>query len=742
MKTLKILAVILFMMISIQNIFSYVVFVRTPCDNANYPTRFFYPTSSVNVNYRIDTNYILDTRFALCQIYVIQNGVQVLMYQEVVETENWFSTPVNPMAFPNLGYNEPIEVKVIATSLQVPHLQYSKSGNFLIYKDGFSIRYGSITYESSQQLTNNVTTPMFSNGNCSSFPSASYFLSKYKIFYNLAGDFTDSIPEVVPGLCYGLSGAVPNNQESWGYKFNQTPTQAQFMNFVFDGYNILSQYVGWIPCNIQNARIVYRYKKKPVITRVNQYPTILTPRYNIGLFYCDLLQYEDSIGYIWTNANNIHNHQFNCVGPNCQYYLINTNLADDLEKNIDDRTEYLTVTARACNSLGCSDSVKKRVLFGDDPHGCPNFTVIHGRDTLIENPLLIESPDKPDTDITDNYMSTCPFFKYSDSIKFSIFETADGETIIDKLEMYQVKVPRGKEVVITEEGNAIDYTAGSFKNTAILNYKDDVTDIVNSNDNEILNFKSGDKLEVLIPSGGNKNYIVLRMGNPVIKRNDAVEITTSAGELFKFKVRDGMSNICLKLEKPGSDRMIMEALQDCYLDCIYLVKNDNENQITKLKLIDACNKKESIIKHISYKDNTYANITKEMGLDFVFQNEIDTAMSSYYFISLTGSYKPGSNDKIQIAEESHEKFEFKLNDNQPNPFNPVTKIKFEVPETGLVRLSVYDVSGREIKTLVNEIKDAGNYESVFDGSEFASGVYFYRLYTPRNSAAKRMILIK
>lgn len=70
---------------------------------------------------------------------------------------------------------------------------------------------------------------------------------------------------------------------------------------------------------------------------------------------------------------------------------------------------------------------------------------------------------------------------------------------------------------------------------------------------------------------------------------------------------------------------------------------------------------------------------------------------------------------------------FTLSQNYPNPFNPVTNIRYRIVDGGSVTLKVYDVLGREAKTLVNEVKKPGSYEVRFDGSGLASGVYFYKL---------------
>jgi len=68
-----------------------------------------------------------------------------------------------------------------------------------------------------------------------------------------------------------------------------------------------------------------------------------------------------------------------------------------------------------------------------------------------------------------------------------------------------------------------------------------------------------------------------------------------------------------------------------------------------------------------------------------------------------------------------------LNQNYPNPFNPTTKIQFTVVNRQLTIVKVYDVLGREVTTLVNEVKEPGTYTVEFDGSNLSSGVYLYRM---------------
>ncbi|MCB0752654.1 MAG: T9SS type A sorting domain-containing protein, partial [Ignavibacteriae bacterium] len=84
-----------------------------------------------------------------------------------------------------------------------------------------------------------------------------------------------------------------------------------------------------------------------------------------------------------------------------------------------------------------------------------------------------------------------------------------------------------------------------------------------------------------------------------------------------------------------------------------------------------------------------------------------------------------------------------LDQNYPNPFNPTTTIKYSVPvSSGFVSLKVFDVLGKEITTLVNEVQQPGNYEVAFIAENLASGVYYYTLKANGNIITKKMILLK
>lgn len=87
-------------------------------------------------------------------------------------------------------------------------------------------------------------------------------------------------------------------------------------------------------------------------------------------------------------------------------------------------------------------------------------------------------------------------------------------------------------------------------------------------------------------------------------------------------------------------------------------------------------------------------------------------------------------------------YNYSLKDNYPNPFNPSTNISFSLAKDESVKIIVYDITGREIILLLNEFKNKGEYTVKFDGTNLASGVYFYKIITDNFTETKKMLLVK
>jgi hypothetical protein len=97
---------------------------------------------------------------------------------------------------------------------------------------------------------------------------------------------------------------------------------------------------------------------------------------------------------------------------------------------------------------------------------------------------------------------------------------------------------------------------------------------------------------------------------------------------------------------------------------------------------------------------------------------------------------------VYVQNENLQPENFILYQNYPNPFNPATNIRFRIAAFGFVSIKVYDVLGNEVTTLVNEVKDAGEYEIQFQANWLTSGIYFYKLNAESFSETKKMLLLK
>jgi|WetSurMetagenome_2_1015567.scaffolds.fasta_scaffold20022_3 photosystem II stability/assembly factor-like uncharacterized protein len=122
---------------------------------------------------------------------------------------------------------------------------------------------------------------------------------------------------------------------------------------------------------------------------------------------------------------------------------------------------------------------------------------------------------------------------------------------------------------------------------------------------------------------------------------------------------------------------------------------------------------------------------------------LDSDYNTVFAVGKNGIMLKTTNGGIGIKNISSEiPSSYSLSQNYPNPFNPSSIIRFQIKDSRLVTLRVYDMLGKEVATLVNEKLAPGTYEANFDGSNLTSGIYFYRLTTGDFSETKKMLMIK
>ncbi|MDP3583358.1 MAG: T9SS type A sorting domain-containing protein [Ignavibacteria bacterium] len=121
-------------------------------------------------------------------------------------------------------------------------------------------------------------------------------------------------------------------------------------------------------------------------------------------------------------------------------------------------------------------------------------------------------------------------------------------------------------------------------------------------------------------------------------------------------------------------------------------------------------------------------------------NAISPALKTAYDKNRTSLLKISSQQ--EFVTKSEIPIEFSLAQNYPNPFNPTTLINYSIPTKDYISLKVFDALGREVSSLVSEMKEAGNYSVKFDGSKLSSGIYVYKLSSSTQQMSKKLLLIK
>jgi len=150
----------------------------------------------------------------------------------------------------------------------------------------------------------------------------------------------------------------------------------------------------------------------------------------------------------------------------------------------------------------------------------------------------------------------------------------------------------------------------------------------------------------------------------------------------------------------------------------------------------------------NYSHGSYVQGTAVSAMDYYMgYDDILGLACTTYKTPWGSSYRPNTCFQIisviGIANNSNNiPTVYKLSQNYPNPFNPVTKINYQIPVKGYVSLKIYDILGREVKELVNEIKSQGFYTIDYDASGLSSGIYLYRLECNGYTETRKMLMIK
>ncbi|HMS65362.1 MAG TPA: T9SS type A sorting domain-containing protein [Ignavibacteria bacterium] len=747
MKTLILkITALLFMIMLTNNIsFSYDVELINPKQCPDHHSFIHHPSIALNCSFRVFSQHTFDSDTILYNVYIEHNGSQTFLSEGICLDGEQVNLSLNLQNIPDLCKNELAAVRVDARRFDSQGTTYNGRGYFVYYKPGKSCKNYSLTNGDPQLLTPDFIRVNF-NSTCGGLASSIYIIKRTKIVFTLNGDFTDSIPVLEPSLGIGYSGAGPNNQHYWAGILDSTNSRYRFYTFTYEVYNLLGQYFGHLPTSANNAAVVYRKIKRtnviPVIGAPVAFPRTVYTNNNISYINSNLLHGSDTIHYLWRGP--AHSNYPLTLTPQgnrarLEVHYNNTLIAPEYS---------IFVHSKALNQIGESqwDSTEIFIRTETYSNSCPvAYTEIENK-SFAENSILYESYETPGIPVNGNLILGNPNLDEGKVINLMIRESKSDITELDQIGITQLLVNPGEKVAVSRNGNYVSYTEEKGKLKVLKNNSDDVTEKLESDDYKTVEFEKDDQINVsFIPDGS--NIIIFRAYEIVNKELPAGVITTDDGRDYVVYFLEDYSSACIEVESNLLSSFTFKALQTFKLNQILTVNNLNSFTINKLDLVSAVSQdNKDVSKYLLETDGQKCKISANDHIKMSFEGKIkDESRKSFYVINSNGQINVTGKESVPSERKLPEIINLtnNLSENLPNPFNPVTIIKYQIAGDAYVSLKVFDITGREIKTIVNDFKTAGKYEVVFDGSGISSGTYFYRLETSEGfKDTKRMILIK
>jgi hypothetical protein len=601
----------------------------------------------------------------------------------------------------------------------------------------------------------------------------------------------------IESLGWGVENPQYNDKYCWVLPNSLTNNSVTFGTYIYEVWepnyvNGNLKYLGYYPCQANQTVFAYSILsgptppnlQPPLISNLSQSPALLTSG-NSSTFTCNLSSGSGSVNsYNWSVTNN-SGYNITYTPSNSNQFTIHWNPTD----NNQEVNKNILITCIASSVSGISTKSVNTLYLSNTIGGCP-WLVVTDQDSnySFDNNLLHKSqfPDNAGQNIFDKYVLSSAPGIFDSLINLSIVETAQDTSVFDMVKLYAVDHDAGTQIGITEDNEIVMYAVQKVRSTedaAIYDTAYNYTDITkqiqfyikNSTQTPVdvdtlsevavaFDYRLPPRLNLGILGLLEFNNTERRIIYHSVKSDFAgyIAATTfnpndsSYGEFdIDFSGRENLSPFIL----PVSLNMLSTVtdvsfsayrnLRLKYLSLVELKYQDNFT-VTELPLYEAFNSLSGDVTHALYDvDDSVTTVNPDAYLNLKFQNvpTQNTDLIRDYVIEVNGRvFVPTSNEISRQLKNSltHSttKPKYKLNQNYPNPFNPVTKISYSIEKLGLVTLKIYDILGREIKTLVNEIKTPGDYSVELNGSNFSSGVYFYRIQSGDFIQTKRMLLIK
>jgi len=435
------------------------------------------------------------------------------------------------------------------------------------------------------------------------------------------------------------------------------------------------------------------------------------------------------------------------------------------------------------------------------PGGCPflYYKDYNTNDYYADNNILSKSEYSGSNDITDRYKFIKTPKIEGTKMGLALVENESDNSSINMVKIYAVDYPSDKRVAITDNNYIILYDSSTViaSDSVILNGLQNITTNVNfhnpgvpvdrykldsiyahftypslsrlvtkteqsNNSNNSLEKSRLSKDKTFGPGGPQPTIAFIgEIGNlfyPIATLKDTGGVLSSmsiysntTAKMFSRREKSSVVVLPLFFDSNKVDNFTIKWQSDYHLKTLGVTTIDygnfffNEIPMEKASFISSTLDSE-ITSSVTEIDTNFGLVNSsgiiKMNFDLSGLPSIPSHHLRAYVIEVNGHYSSPS-DFSKDSKENTLPTIFSLSQNYPNPFNPITKINYELPKNTKVKIIIYDILGREVTKLVNnELKQAGRYSVEFDGKNFASGVYFYRIEAGSFVQAKKMVLVK
>lgn len=494
----------------------------------------------------------------------------------------------------------------------------------------------------------------------------------------------------------------------------------------------------------------------PIIASITQNPV---PIYKgtYGDVYCNLSQGNGTINYNWFSTNQPSYIATSINGSNCRLTYLNTESIRG-----DAPTWDFGCTVTNPTFPGWSSTMRFSPSLNSDPNGCPTLAFEQNGNLVDENTLLVTSMSNPNKDVTDYYLINAPLAPVNNKINLTVHEPKTEHTWFDNISLLETRANPDEKIVVNDEGQVINYK-GVVPARILLNGETDITQNLLEMDSLVVNLTAGDKLTISRgPVEGEGDVVLGGEQPPVAKDRPSMlmnvitekkvegseEVKTESIPITNFFLRPNKSILSKRLRNLPSGTIEITVNKNLTLDYFVFVSDLRTARTRELPLASAVHNVNGDIKsRLMGIDQNYAEMFSTQRIDLSFSTTTNTGNRAY-ILKTVGRYETDTtyignkNNLSKLNDHPIIPTENKLYDNYPNPFNPNTIIKYSLKDDGKVSLKIFNTLGEEVRTLVNEIKPAGNYEVEFNVSDLSSGVYIYQLKSGDFVSSKKMLLIK